>query len=338
VPHSGVRWTGAFSQLRRSAAGLVPGLVLALLLPSLPSLAADGDPKPASERPELRRELAGHYFLPSRFSDDPFVSTFIASETGVGFGSAPGRTFDVLGKPVSTATYEVGAFAQYLDYQYGFLDWWAFRISVRVLVYTGTNSSGIAGIGSTLAATPTLGSTVSFKVGERLRLGASMELAFGPAVFFNVVEAVVDSIQRGEVTTPVNSFSQFTTRPTLLGAWAIHRALGLTFSLGYQHTVASSSGAVDAEAKLFQANTTLDFDLKELNWAPIGLLAGFTTQFGVAEVKFVSFRYNFGIFYTAVRPLNVGLEIVYNRAPVVGSTKIFLSSVLGYLLLQYNFN
>jgi len=337
VSRSGDRWSRAFSRLRPGAAGLLPGLILALLLSASPTRAADGDPKPAAEVAEPRRELAGHNFIPSRFADDPFVSTYVASETGVGHGSAPGRTYDLNGKPLGMSTYEVTAFAQYLDYQHGFLDCWAMRLSLRAIADTGTNATGFAGVGATLTVNPTLGTTVSFKVGDRLRLGGMLKLGFGPAVFLNLVESVVDSIENGEITAPVNSFSQFTVNPTFVGAWAIHQSLGMTFSLGYQHTHASNDNYSTGK-DLAQANVTLDFDMKELKWAPIGLVAGVGTQFSLAEPKFLSFRYNFGIFYTAVRPLNVGLEVLFNRAPVIGNTQIFLSSLIGLLEIQYNFN
>jgi hypothetical protein len=327
---------GVPAQLRHRAAGLLGGLALSLLLLSSPAVAADGEP--AAPDPPLRRELDGHNFIPSRFTVDPFVSTYVASETGFGYGSAPGRTFDINGTPISTATYQVGAFAQLLDFQYGFTDWWAVRLSARIIVYSGLNSSGLAGIGTALAVNPTMGTTVSFKVGEKLRLGGVLDLAFGPSVFFNLVEGIRDSIQNGEVTVPVNSFSQFTLKPTFVGAWAINRALGMTFSLGYQYTSPSSTTAVTQPVHLLEANAMLDFDMKELNWVPIGLIGGFTTDFGVANAKFVAFRFNFGIFYTAVKPLNVGFEVVYNRAPVVANTQIFLTSLLGLVVLQYNFN
>jgi hypothetical protein len=337
VSRSGDRWNCAFSRLRPGAAGLVPGLTLTLLLSASPTRASDGEAKPADEVAEPRRELAGHNFIPSRFADDPFVSTFVASETGAGHGSAPGREYDLNGKPLGMSTYEVSAFAQYLDYQYGFLDCWAMRLSLRAVAYSGTNATGFAGVGATLAVSPTLGTTVSFKVGDRLRLGGRLELGFGPAVFLNLVESVVDSIGAGHITAPVNSFSQFTVNPLFVGAWAIHRSLGMTFSLGYQHTHASNDN-YSTGRDLVQGHVLLDFDMKELKWAPIGLVAGFGTQFSLAEPKFLAFRYNFGIFYTAIRPFNVGLEVLFNRAPVIGNTQIFLSSVIGLLELQYNFN
>ncbi len=123
----------------------------------------------------------------------------------------------------------------------------------------------------------------------------------------------------------MNSFSQFTLQPAFVGAWAINRALGMTFSLSYQYTHASSE-AIAVKTNLLSANALFDFDMNELHWVPIGLTAGAATSFSVADVSFLQFRYQFGIFYTAVKPFNVGLEILYSRAPVVGETKIFLSS------------
>ena len=75
-----------------------------------------------------------------------------------------------------------------------------------------------------------------------------------------------------------------------------------------------------------------------MNVAPIGFLGGFATNFSVDSTKFLEFRYQFGIMYTGVRALDVGLELLYNRAPVVGNTNIFLSSLIGLIVIQYNFN
>jgi hypothetical protein len=328
-------------QRRRLLCALV---VLASELPALSLAEADNTPPP-TDAPQLRRELDGHNFTPSRFAVDPFVSTYAAAETGFGYGSAPGRTFDLNGNPLTLATYQVAGFAQILDFQYGFLDWWAVRASVRILVYSGINSSGLAGVGTTLNGSPQLGTTVSFKVGEKLRLGGALDVGFGPAVFVNLVQAISDSIKdcvppgstSCEIVSPVNSFSQFTLKPAFVGAWAINKALGLTFSATYLYTNASSPNTA-VHANLLSTQAVLDFDMNALHWVAIGLLAGAKTEFSVADVRFLTFQYNFGIFYTGVKPLNVGFEVVYNRAPVVGNSEIFLSSLLGLLVLQYNFN
>ena len=78
--------------------------------------------------------------------------------------------------------------------------------------------------------------------------------------------------------------------------------------------------------------------MNALHWIPVGVMAGFTTQFDLTEATFRSFRYNFGLFYTAVKPLNVGVEVVYSRSPVFANTQVFLSSLIGLLAIQYNFN
>jgi hypothetical protein len=311
--------------------------VLAVCLLPVAASAAESELLPPAPVPELRRELAGHNFIPSKYSLDPFVSTYAAAETGFGYGSAPGRTFDINGKPIGTADYKAGAFAQYVEFQYGFVDWWAVRAQVKILVYTGLNASGLAGIGTNVVANPSFGTTVSFKVGDRVRLGGSLDVSFGPAVFFNIVQAVKESIANGDITTPVNSYGQFTLSPAFVGSWAISKPLGVTFSATYQYTHASDD-TVTTTASLLSGNILFDFDMGELNWVPIGLIGGFSTSFAVSDTKFLSFRYQFGIFYTGVRPLNVGFEVVYNRAPVVGNSSVFLSSLVGLLVLQYNFN
>jgi hypothetical protein len=322
---------------------LKPSRLLPVLVACLMPLEARADPgdsseaSPPSDAPALRRELAGHNFIPSKYSLDPFVSTYVGTETGFGYGTAPGSTFDINGNPITTANYEVGAFAQFLSFQYGFVDWWAVRVQAKIVVYSGLNGSGAAGVGTNAVGNGSLGTTMSFKVGERLRLGGSLDVVFGPSVFFNIVQAVKESIANGEITAPVTSSSSFQIIPAFVGAWAITKSLGFTFSAAYQYASASN-GTTSGTLNLFEVNGLFDFDLAALNLVPIGFLGGFQTAFSVDSTKFLQFRYQFGIFYTGVKALNVGLEIVYNRAPVVAATDIFLSSVQGLIVLQYNFN
>jgi hypothetical protein len=325
--------------LRRANGRQVPLLLLVCLVPFAARAEPDAvsEPSPPNDAPALRRELAGHNFIPSKFSLDPFVSTYVSAETGFGYGTAPGHVYDIAGNPIGLADYEAGAFAQLLSFQYGFVDWWAVRASAKIIVYSGLNTSGAAGIGTNAVANAGLGTTLSFKVGDRLRLGGSLDVIFGPSVFFNIIQAVKDSIQNGEITSPVDNTSAFTFNPAFVGAWAIQKWVGFTFSAGYQHTSASS-GTNSATANLIAVNGVFDFDLASLNWVPIGFLGGFETEFSVDSTKFRQFRYQFGVFYTGVKALNVGLEIVYQRAPVVGATDIFLSSVQALIVLQYNFN
>jgi hypothetical protein len=303
---------------------------------------AQTDVTPPPQAPELRRELDGHNFMPSRFTLDPFVSTYVGSETGFGYGSAPGRTFSLCNDvvcpgPGTFASFQVGAFAQLLDYQYGFLDWWAVRVGTKILVYSGLNNTGVVGVGTNANASFSAGTTMSWKVGDRVRLGGSFDFSIGPAVFFNIVQGVVNSIQQGQVVSPVNSFTQYSLNPAFVGAWTVTKSLGMTFSGSYTFTHGSDS-VLGASAHLLGSNILFDWDMNELGWVPIGLLGGFATSFTVSDTRFLEFRYQFGIMYTGVRALDVGLELLYNRAPVIGNTNIFLSSLIGLIVIQYNFN
>lgn len=305
----------------------------------MPSLVAEAQAVDAGtpDAPELRRELDGHIFIPSRYSPDPFVQTSIASETGFGYGWAKGKTYDINGNPVATADYQVGAFAQFLEYQYGFIPWWAVRVGATIVAYSGVNSVAAAGIGTSAVTSVNLGTTFSWKVGDNLRFGGSVDVTFGPAVILNVVQAVVDSIKNGEITSPVNSYSKLLIQPQFVGAWAIAKPFGLTFSLGYVLAHASSAD-VTLKSNLISATTLFDFDMSRLDWVPIGLIAGLQTQFSVSDTQFLQWRYQFGIFYTGVKQLNVGVEFLYQRAPIVGAGQVFLSSLQMLIDLQYNFN
>ncbi len=322
---------------RQSLALVVP---LLFLCPALAWADADGS-QAADATPELRRELAGHNFIPSRFSLDPFTSTYVATETGFGYGTAPGHTFNIAGQPISTANYEVGGYAQLLDYQYGFLPWWAVRVGVELIVYSGINGSGAAAVGTNAVGKGSVGTTLSWKVGDNLRLGGSFDASFGPSIFFNVLKSVQDSIDVGNIVSPIVSAGSYSLQPAFVGAWAIQNWVGLTFSLAYFYTNATTSSSVTGvtnSISLLAANAIFDFDLKPACKVPIGFLLGFQSEFSVNATEIRQYRYQAGIFYTDVKPLNVGLEIIYQRAPVVGNTNVFLSSVQGLIVLQYNFN
>ena len=329
-------------------AGRAMALVLCLvgLLPA-PARAdedaqdAASPPAPAPQTPQLRRELDGHNFIPSRYSLDPFVSTYVSSETGFGYGTAHGHTFDIHGNPISTSDYQVGAYAQFLNFQYGFLDWWAVRASLELVVYSGINTSGVVAVGTNGFGRGGLGTTMSWKVGESLRLGWSFDFGIGPAIFFNILQAVQDSIDSANIVAPVTSAGSYSLRPAFVGSWAMAKWVGFTFSASYFYNNATTKNSITGvtnSVSLLQGNAVFDFDLKPACAVPIGFLAGFQTEFSVNATAFRQWRYQFGMFYTGVPNLNTGAEVVYQRAPVVGNTEIFLSSLQFLLVIQYNFN
>jgi len=321
---------------------LIGRLALLPLLGLWPAMGwADSDNPKAAEPPELRRQLDGHVFIFTENQLDPFVSTYVLSQTGFGYGTAAGYTYDVAGKPVTLANYQVGGFAQQLAFQYGFLDWWAVRINTVLTVYSGINGSGAAAVGTNALATVGLGTTLSWKVGDSLRLGGSLDFQFGPSVFFNILKAVQDSIESGDISTPVISAGSYSLVPAFVGAWAIEPWVGFTFAVSYKYSNATTSNSVNGvtnSVSLLNLGGVFDFDLDPACRVPIGFLAGLQTTFSANKTRFTQFRWQGGIFYTGVKPLTVGLEIDYNRAPVVGATQTFLSSLLGLIVLQYNFN
>ncbi len=337
-------------QTKEASCKRAPGrvaAVLASLLCLVPAVAradADADastPASSPAPPELRRELAGHNFIPSRYSLDPFVSTYVSSETGFGYGTASGHTFDIHGNPISAADYQVGAYAQFLNFQYGFLPWWSVRASLELIVYSGVNTSGVVAVGTNAFGRGGFGTTMSWKVGDNLRLGGSFDFGIGPSVFFNILQSVQDSIDSGNIVAPVTSAGSYSFEPAFVGAWAIQKWVGFTFSLAYLFNNATSTNAISGETNsvsLMALNGLFDFDLKPACDVPIGFLAGFQTEFSVNATTFRKYRWQFGMFYTGVKALNTGVEIVYQRAPVVGNTEVFLSSLQVLLVLQYNFN
>ncbi len=75
---------------------------------------------------------------------DPFTSSFVASSSGIGSGSATGPTFDLNGAPVNIEDYKILSYSQLFTGQWGIADFWAVRLRMLGTAYTGANASGAA--------------------------------------------------------------------------------------------------------------------------------------------------------------------------------------------------
>src|SRR4029453_11291827 len=101
----------------------------------------------AAEPEAPRRQLGPHLFIPRVAIDDPFTTTTVGSETGFGYATAEGPTFDLNGKPGTRADYKIIAYSQAFSGQWGIFDWWALRVRATGLVYSGANGPAAPGGG-----------------------------------------------------------------------------------------------------------------------------------------------------------------------------------------------
>jgi hypothetical protein len=284
----------------------------------------------------LRRSLGGHLFLSRNGVNDPFTASFVASNSGVATGSATGPTFDLDGQPVSLEDYRILFYSQLFAGQWGIAEFWALRLSALGSVYSGTNAAGVAGVGVNGLVRGSAGTTFGFQLTHNLRVGALIDVAWGPSVAISILDSIRESISAGSVQSPVASTSSTTVTPTLSLAWGIARGWGALFNATYANGVVEvNQGSSDVDMALFQA--AVEVDLRELGSIPLGIGLDYSAGYSFGRTRFRRYVAGLGLFYTGRPGLTVGLDLGYRRAPL-GTRDIFVSSFSGVFSLRYTFD
>jgi hypothetical protein len=290
--------------------------------------------EPAPE--PLRRQLGEHVFIPRLEVANPFTTSDVASTSGFGYGTAGGPTFDLNGKPINLADYQIVAYSQSFSGQWGIADWWAIRLIANGTLYTGANGSALAGIGVNGVVRGGAGTTFSWHVAPTLRLGLLFDVSFGPSIGINILEAIQRSMSEGQVVTPVHSTSSTVLTPTLSVAWSFARGWGLIVNGSYSHSTITANED-DVGVDQLQVQGALDLDLKELGSIPMGFGLNVSSAYSVGDQKFRRYVYGLGLFYTGRKELTLGLELALRRAPL-GTQDVFVKSYYALISLRYSFN
>jgi len=296
---------------------------------------------PASQAEEAvgsppRRSLAGHLFIPREQVSDPFTTSFVSSSSGVASGSASGPTFDIQGQPVSIEDYKILSYSQLFTGQWGVADFWALRLRFLGTIYSGANAAGAAGVGVNGVVRGSVGTTFSFQLADNLRLGAVIDVSFGPSVGISILQAIQESISSGSVQTPVTSQYSTTVSPTLSLAWAVARGFGALFNATYVNGVVEVNYAT-SDVDMVVVQGALDLDLRELGSIPLGLALDYSAGYSVGDQRFRRYVLGLGFFYTGRPGLTLGLDLGYRRAPL-GTKEVFTTAISGIFSLRYSFN
>ena len=291
----------------------------------------------AEEQSEpVRRQLGEHVFIPRIEVFNPFTTSDLASTTGFAYGTAGGPTFNLQGQPVNLADYQIVAYSQSFTGQWGIADWWALRVLVNGLLYTGANGSALAGIGVNGVVRGGAGTTFSWHVAPTFRLGLLVDVAFGPSIGINILNSIRQSLANNSVQTPVQSTSSTVITPTLSAAWSFARGWGLLLNGTYSHsTVTANEDSVGVDQ--LQIQGAIDVDLKELGSIPLGIGLNASAAYSVGDQEFRRYVYGVGLFYTGRKELTLGLELTLRRAPL-GTHDVFVKSYYALISLRYNFN
>jgi len=282
------------------------------------------------------RKLGEHLFIPREEVLDPFTTSYVASTSGFSYGGAAGPTFDVNGQQVDIEDYQIVAYSQLFAAQWAVADWWALRLYASGLVYSGANAPAAAGIGVNGVMRGGAGTTFSFQLAPTFRLGALIDVAFGPSVGINLLESIRQSIDSGSVKTPVTSTSSTTVTPALSAAWTISRGFGALINVAYSHGIVEAN-FVSTDLDMLSLQAALDLDLRELGSIPLGLGLNYSAGYSLGEERFRRYVLGAGFFYTGRQELTLGLELAYRRAPL-GVKDVFVKAIYALFSLRYSFN
>lgn len=284
-----------------------------------------------------RRSLGPHLFIQRDSVTDPFTNSYIASTTGIAFGSAGGPLYRADGTPLNLRDdYKIFDFSLLAAGQWGIADFWAIRLRLLGSVYSGINDPGLVGVGVSTLVRGSFGSTFSFQVAEQLRLGFVIDVTWGPSIVINILDTIRQSASSGTAEGLVDTTSAVTVTPTLSLAWTFARGWGALFNATYANGVLEVNQATkDTDAVLVQA--AVEVDLRELGGIPLGIGAEYSVGYSLARSRFRRYIAGLGFFYTGRPGLTLGVDLGYRRSPI-SSNEVFASSFSAAFSLRYTFD
>jgi hypothetical protein len=257
------------------------------------------------------RMLDDHLFIPSALVRDPFTATYFQSTIGFGYATATGPAFEVAGNVIGGGDYKFATTLQGFEIQLKLYDWWAIRIASQGVLFTAIDSTSAINAGVSARIQPAGGTTVSFPLCPRVRLGGTFDFGYAPDINANIITGVVNSVMARNISL---RHLLTDTRLTVyqVGASAaaeLHRAVGVVATAAYLHIGSDTDGVTDS-VDTVSAGVAFDFDLRPLTPMPIGFVVAYklneatTRDSGQASQSIEG-----GIFYTGVGHLALGFDL-----------------------------
>jgi len=288
-----------------------PASVVALaaaLVAAAPAVAATDADRAA--RPEWRRALNGHLFLPSLIAGEPFVPTAFTLSTGGGIADVRAPAPELGGYRFGDGAYRLGALAEAIGFQAGITRWLGVRLFGVADGFGGVGLDAAAAVGGTLSYATRFGLTVTTPLGRFARLGLLTDVEWRQA------RAVIplDGLARTLLAGRADAFTIDTTTRTAVAllpgvslALAPHAALGLvaTAQVGWERI---DDGAARTDGGRALLSVALDLDLRALTRAlPLGLLGAYRAQLPFSSPERDVHDVEGGLFYTGRPALALGV-------------------------------
>jgi len=279
--------------MRRLLWGVIGGVVAAS-----PAVAATGEGQ--------GRRLGDHVFVESESLDAPFVTTSIASLTGVGIASAAG-TVDLDGDGLDDGLdLKLGVFQQGFQLSVAPVEWLALQATMSGQVLSGSNVDTALLIGVQAGYNYTLGAKVRVLRTDSLQLGASLAVNVDNGLRFSPLQAITESIDAGRISrnSLLSKSASTELKPGIQIAYGFGPTLGVWASAAYAQTVAHS-GAVDEDSS-FDLGAGVSVNLNDAHDIPLGFdLTAVTGASGDTTSR----RGGVGVFYTGRPELQTGVEV-----------------------------
>ncbi len=294
--------------------------------------------------------LQGHRFIPTSTVPDPFITTYLRSQTG--FGLLLDAKFPVFTEADTVAVVEGDiAFAVLaFEYQQAIVDFLALRIGFGGAVRTGTSGETLLAEGLNASYAFRFGvigrvfRTENFLLSVVADYESNKLIAMDP---FGFAQRVVDEcgdapdvpqcILDSEEELLVSGRSSAITGGAR-GAWSPIEWFGLRGRLEI-----GAGDAFDPESSLgttiLNVGALADVDLLEVTPVPLGFLVGFDGQlFGSrgSDVAESATRFNLGLFFTGRQEFSVGVEGIFGKVALAQSDES-VDSITINLRLRYFF-
>jgi len=271
--------------------------------------------------------LDGHRFIPSSTVPDPFITTYLRSNTG--FGLLLDASIPVLTEADTIAVLEGDiAFALLgFEYQQAIVDFLALRIGFGGAIRTGTSGETLLAEGLNASYTFAVGvtgrvfRTENFLLSVVADYGSNKLIAMDPFGFAqrvteecagapDIPQCILDSDEELLVTGRSDAITG-----GARGAWSPIDWFGLR-----GRVEVGAGDAFDPESSLsttiLNLGVAADVDLLEVTSVPLGFLLGFDGQlFGSrgSDIAESATRFSLGLFYTGRQEFSVGVEGIFGR-------------------------
>jgi hypothetical protein len=309
-----------------------PSSLLALALAILP-LAARPDEAPP---PDDRRHLAGHAFMPtSSRVDAPFAVSSIGLDTNLAYGTATGPFYDDGGNLVDRShTYTVGGFGETIRIQGAVTHHLVLRGTLTPSLISGLDSQSALVVGTTVVAGGSLGAEWSFAMGERARLGFSLDVERAPQLNLLVAAAVLKALHDRVLSSAsaLEADQILTFRPGVGAAWVPTPALGLTARAFYAGSRLDTESYGTLDSQVIGLGAAADLDLQRF-WreVPVSVNLALVDAFSVAGKDTGSLDGSLGVMFTGKQDVVAGVILGGQHLRIRPQYPDSLPATVGYL-------